>query len=69
VQYVNNRLEISHCLITNVILVSLFMRILEYYSDTGYDCFKICSVLEIDALLGYYAAYNGNSLPTLRDNL
>jgi len=24
---------------------------------------------EICALLGYYAAYNGNSLPTFRDNI
>jgi hypothetical protein len=26
-------------------------------------CFEICT------LLGYYAAYSGNSLPTFRDNL
>ena len=29
---------------------------------------KNTNMAEIWALLGYYAAYNGNSLPTLRDN-
>ena len=68
-QYINNMLEISHCLIINMILFSLFMCILGYYPETGYDCFKIRSLLEIDAVLQYYAAYSGNSLPTFRSNI
>jgi hypothetical protein len=69
VQYINSTLEISHCVIINVILLSLFMRIFVYYPEIGYDCFKICSLLEFDALLGYYAAYSGNSLPIFRKSL
>jgi len=69
VQYINSMFEISHCLIISVILLSLFLRILGYYPEIGYDCFKISSLLEIDALLQYYAAYSGNSWPTFRKNL
>jgi hypothetical protein len=56
VQYINSKLEISHCLVINVILLSLCMLILGYFHETGYDRFKISSLLEIDAFLGYYAA-------------
>ena len=46
VQYINSTLVISHCLIINVILHSLFMHILGYYPEIRYDCFKICCLLE-----------------------
>jgi hypothetical protein len=51
VQCINRKFEISHCL-TIVILLSLCMLILWFYHETGYDCFKISSLLEIDTFLG-----------------
>ena len=45
VKHINSALDISHCLIINVILLSLFMRILGYYPEIGYDGFKYAACL------------------------
>jgi len=44
-------------------IVSLYFLILCVISGFHHNVDKIC------ALLGYYAAYSGNSLPTFQDNL
>lgn len=52
VQFINSALEISHCLIINVILLSLFMRKLGYYPENAYDCFKIVNVILLSLFMG-----------------
>ena len=51
----------SHAMCWKLYLWLQKMKTIVCYCWTMYD--KIC------ALLGYYAAYSGNSLPTFRDNL
>ena len=44
------------------------MHLLETIIKCDYDVFTKMSD-EIDAVLGYYAVYSGDSVPTFRDNL
>ena len=64
------------CRLCNLLFSVLFLKVPLYLRELrvslqciNYFCIAILDVEEICALLGNYAAYSGNSLPTFQDNL